>query len=319
MAEPVAVIAVCGHEAAYGRALDGVVDGGVSIVSSGRELFRSIAAHGRRNSETVVVPMTLGRDPELVADTARTLRAVPAGEWGSTVLAEPFGTSQHLVAWLRAAAGRVPEASALLLTAPSGDPFEDAELYRIAALVRRYGRNGIVEVAFTGGDPDPAEGIRRCRLLGARRVTLVPAAFALPDVPEAESVPVDRADPLIPASALRRVLGERVADARRRWREHGDDGVAAGLTAAENHGHSHTHPPGEGHGHGHGPGHSHEHSHGPGHSHGHDHSHDAGHSHEHSHDRDHDPGHPHAHGPGPLHTHHHPSAPGADRVVRSIA
>ncbi|WP_443050249.1 cobalamin biosynthesis protein CbiX [Streptomyces sp. NBC_00236] len=336
---------MCGHEAAYGRALDGVVDGGVSIVSSGRELFRSIAAHGRRNSETVVVPMTLGRDPELVADTARTLRAVPAGERGSTVLAEPFGTSQHLVAWLRAAAGRVPEASALLLTAPSGDPFEDAELYRIAALVRRYGRNGLVEVAFTGGDPDPAEGIRRCRLLGARRVTLVPAAFALPDVPEAGSVPVDRADPLIPASALRRVLGERVADARRRWREHGDDGVAAGLTAAENHGHSHTHPPGEGHEHGHGPGHSHDHSHDAGHSHGHDHSHEhshshghdhsheaghshehshdhsheAGHSHEHSHDRDHDPGHPHAHGPGPLHTHHHPSAPGADRVVRSIA
>lgn len=287
MADPVAVIAVCGHEAAHGRALDGVVDAGVSVVSSGRELFRSIAAHGRRNAETVVVPMTLGRDPELVADTARTLRAVPAGERGTTVLAEPFGTSQHLVAWLRAAAGRVPETSALLLTAPSGDPFEDAELYRIAALVRRYGRNGLVEVAFTGGDPDPAEGIRRCRLLGAQRVALVPAAFALPDVPEAETVAVDRAGPLIPASALRRVLGERVADALRRLHDHGDDGVAAGLTAAENHGHSHTHPPGEGHDHGH------------------------GHSHA--------PDHPHEHGPGPLHTHRHPSAPGADRVIRSIA
>ncbi|MGW6207862.1 cobalamin biosynthesis protein CbiX [Streptomyces sp. NPDC055089] len=312
MAE-LAVIAVCGHEAAYGRALDGVVDAGVSIVSSGRELFRSITAHGRRNTETVVVPMTLGRDPELVADTARTLRAVPAGERGTTVLAEPFGTSQHLVAWLRAAAGRVPETSALLVTAPSGDPFEDAELYWIAALVRRYGRSGLVEVAFTGGDPDPAEGIRRCRLLGAQRVAVVPAAFALPDVPEEGTVPVDLAGPLIPASALRRVLGERVADARRRWREHGDDGVAAGLTAAENHGHSHTHPPGEGHDHGHGhphdPGHPNEHSHG--------HSHDPGHEHGHSHE--HDPGHPHEHGPGPLHTHRHPSAPGADRVIRSIA
>lgn len=94
--------------------------------------------------------MTLGRDPELVADTARTLRAVPAAERGTTVLAEPFGTAQHLTGWLRAAAGRVPESCALLLTAPSGDPFEDAELYRIAALVRRYGRRGLVEVAFTG-------------------------------------------------------------------------------------------------------------------------------------------------------------------------
>nr|WSW65115.1 cobalamin biosynthesis protein CbiX [Streptomyces sp. NBC_00995] len=287
MAERVAVIAVCGHEAAYGRALDGVVDAGVTIVSSGRELFRSIAAHGRRNAETVVVPMTLGRNPELVADTARTLRAVPAGERGTTVLAEPFGTAQHLVAWLRAAAVRVPDTAALLVTAPAGDPFEDAELHRIAALVRRHGRSGLVEVAFTGGDPDPAEGVRRCRLLGAQRVVLLPAAFVLPEVPEAQPVPVDRAGPLIPASALRRVLGERVADARRRRREHGDDGIAAGLTAAENHGHSHTHPPGE--------------------------------DHEHAHGHPHDPGRPHEHGPGPLHTHHHPSAPGADRAIGSIA
>ncbi|MEU9206257.1 cobalamin biosynthesis protein CbiX [Streptomyces sp. NPDC048332] len=307
MAEPVAVIAVCGHEAAYGRALDGVVDAGISVVSSGRELFRSIAAHGRRNTETVVVPMTLGRNPELVADTARTLRAVPAGERGTTMLAEPFGTAQHLVAWLRAAAGRVPETSALLVTAPSGDPFEDAELYRIAALVRRYGRSGLVEVAFTGGDPDPADGVRRCGLLGAQRVALLPAAFALPDLPEAQTVPVDRAGPLIPASALRRVLGERVADARRRWREHGDDGVAAGLTAAANHGHSHTHPPGEGH----------DHSHDPGHRHEHGHSHDPGRDRRHGHP--HDPDHRQEHGPGPLHTHHHPSAPGADRVIGSIA
>ncbi|MFJ6436041.1 cobalamin biosynthesis protein CbiX [Streptomyces sp. NPDC091416] len=307
MAEPVAVIAVCGHEAAYGRALDGVVDAGISVVSSGRELFRSIAAHGRRNTETVVVPMTLGRNPELVADTARTLRAVPAGERGTTMLAEPFGTAQHLVAWLRAAAGRVPETSALLVTAPSGDPFEDAELYRIAALVRRYGRSGLVEVAFTGGDPDPADGVRRCGLLGAQRVALLPAAFALPDLPEAQTVPVDGAGPLIPASALRRVLGERVADARRRWREHGDDGVAAGLTAAANHGHSHTHPPGEGH----------DHSHDPGHRHEHGHSHDPGRDRRHGHP--HDPDHRQEHGPGPLHTHHHPSAPGADRVIGSIA
>ncbi|WP_405406647.1 sirohydrochlorin chelatase [Streptomyces sp. NBC_01104] len=280
MAEHCAVVAVCGHEAAHGRALDGVLDAGVDVVSNGRELFRSVTAHGRRGEETVVVPMTLGRDPELVADTARTLRAVPAAERGTTVLAEPFGTAQHLTGWLRAAAGRVPESCALLLTAPSGDPFEDAELYRIAALVRRYGRRGLVEVAFTGGDPDPAEGVRRCRLLGAERVTLLPAAFALPQVPEEGALPVEPAGPLVPASALRRVLAERVADAWRRWHEHGDDGIATGLTAAENHGHSHTHPPGE----------------------GHDHAH------------------PHEHGTGHPHPHHHPSAaPGADPVVRSIA
>ncbi|MFI6950081.1 cobalamin biosynthesis protein CbiX [Streptomyces sp. NPDC050422] len=334
MAEPVAVIAVCGHEAAYGRALDGVVDAGVSIVSSGRELFRSIAAHGRRGAETVVVPMTFGRDPELVADTARTLRAVPADERGTTVLAEPFGTAQHLVAWLRAAAGRVSADSALLVTAPSGDPFEDAELYRIAALVRRYGRHSLVEVAFAGGDPDPAEGVRRCRLLGAQRVTLLPAAFALADVPDVageEPVPVDVAGPLVPPSALRRVLGERVADARRRWNEHGDDGVSAGLAAADNHGHSHTHPPGEGHDHAHGhthpPGEGHDHAHGHTHppgqghdkGHGQAHTHTPDEAHDHGHHHPHEPDHPHEHGPGPLHTHHRPSAPDADPAIRSIA
>ncbi|MFF1924168.1 sirohydrochlorin chelatase [Streptomyces sp. NPDC058221] len=282
MAEGCGVIAVCGHEAAYGRALEGLVDPEVAVVPNGRELFRSISARLRRGEETVVVPMTLGRDPELVADTARTLRAVPGGERAPTVLAEPFGTAQHLVGWLRAAAGRVPEASALLVTAPSGDPFEDAELYRIAALVRRYGRHALVEVAFTGGDPGPAEGVRRCRLLGAERVMLLPAGFALPEEPEVtggDPLPVDRAGPLVSASSLRRVLAERVADARRRWREHGDDGIAAGLTAAENHGHSHTHPPGEGHDH----------------------------------------GHPHDHGTGHTHTHPHPSADGAGQVIRSIA
>ncbi|MEU8698934.1 cobalamin biosynthesis protein CbiX [Streptomyces sp. NPDC048680] len=290
MAERCAVIAVCGHEAAYGRALDGLVGPGVSVVPSGRELFRSISAHLRGGEETVVVPMTLGRDPELVADTARTLRAVPGGDRATAVLAEPFGTAQHLVGWLRAAAGRVPEASALLVTAPSGDPFEDAELYRIAALVRRYGRHALVEVAFTGGDPDPAEGVRRCGLLGAERVTLLPAGFAPPEVPEvtgAAGPPVVRAGPLVPASALRRVLAERVADARRRRREHGDDGIATGLTAADNHGHSHTHPPGEGHDH------DHHHGHGPG---------------------DH-----HDHAPGHTHTHQQPSADGAGQVIRSIA
>ncbi|MFJ2420344.1 sirohydrochlorin chelatase [Streptomyces brevispora] len=285
MAERFGVIAVCGREAAYGRALDGLVDPGVSVVRSGRELFRSVSAHLRRGEGAVVVPMTLGRDPELVADTARTLRAVPGGERAATVLAEPFGTAQHLVGWLRAAAGRVPEASALLVTAPSGDPFEDAELYRIAALVRRYGRHDLVEVAFTGGDPDPAEGVRRCRLLGAERVTLLPAGFAPPEAPEVSGtvrLPVVLAGPLVPASALRRVLAERVSDARRRWRERGDDGIATGLTAAESHGHSHTHPPGEGH----------DHSHGHGH---------------------------HDHGPGHTHTHQHPSADGAGQFIRSIA
>ncbi|MGC5341827.1 cobalamin biosynthesis protein CbiX [Streptomyces sp. DT171] len=269
MADHCRVIAACGHEAAHGAALRDLVGPEVAVVSSGRELFRTVAGLRRRGEEGCVIPMTLGRDPELVADTARTLRALPAADRSGVLLTEPFGTAQHLTGWLRAAAGRVSDTSALLVTAPAGDPFEDAELYRIAALVRRYGRHALVEVAFGGGDPDLTEGVRRCRLLGASRVTLLPAAFVRPDAPEVSSIRTEVAGPIVPPSALTRVLAERAADARRRWRRHGDDGVGAGLAAADHHGHNHTHPPGEGHdhGHGHGSGHGHSHSHAPGEDH----------------------------------------------------
>ncbi|MFJ4575446.1 sirohydrochlorin chelatase [Streptomyces sp. NPDC088846] len=261
MSDHCRVIAVCGHEAAHGEALRGLVDPAVIVVPSGRELYRSVAGLTRSGERGCVVPMTLGRDPELVADTARTLGALPTAERSGTVLARPFGTSQHLIGWLRAAAGRVPATSALLVTAPSGDPFDDAELYRVASLVRRHGRHSSVEVAFSGGDPDPAEGVRRCRLLGATRVVLVPAAFALPQVPDGSGAHVACAGPPVPPAALARVLAERVADAGRRWSERGDDGIATGLAAADGHGHSHTHPPGEEHDHVRGHGHPHPHQH----------------------------------------------------------
>ncbi|MEE1742727.1 cobalamin biosynthesis protein CbiX [Streptomyces sp. BE147] len=287
------VIAVCGHEAGHGRALADLKGRDVTVVPGGRELFRCLAELGRRGEESCVVPMTLGRDPELVADTARTLRALPAKDRAGTVLAGPFGTAQHLVGWLRAAAGRVPASDALLVTAPSGDPFEDAELYRVASLVRRHGNHPLVEVAFTGGDPDPAQGVRRCLLLGAARVVVLPAAFAVPGVPEVPGAQVTVAGPPVPRSALLRVLAERVSDALRR-REHGDDGIAAGLGAADHHGHHHTHPPGEGHEHGPALGHSHGHVHVPAHGGGrHDDSHE--------------------------HPHQHPHAPGAGHVLRSSA
>ncbi|MFF2327375.1 MULTISPECIES: sirohydrochlorin chelatase [unclassified Streptomyces] len=281
MSDRFRVIAVCGHEAAHGAALQGLVDSAVTVVPSGRALYRCVAGLRRGGEKGCVVPMTLGRDPELVAETARTLRALPAAERPGTVLAEPFGTSQHLIGWLRAAAGRTPDESALLITAPSGDPFDDAELYRVASLVRRYGSHPLVEVAFSGGDPDPIAGVRRCRLLGAARVVLLPAAFARPEVPDVPGTQVEGAGPLVSPAAVARVLAERVQDARRRWRERGDDGIAAGLTAADDHGHSHTHPPGEGHDHG----------------------------------RGHGPLHPHQH----QHPHPHPHAGGAGRMIRSTA
>ncbi|WP_326696954.1 cobalamin biosynthesis protein CbiX [Streptomyces sp. NBC_01754] len=249
MADLRRVVAVYGHEAEDGEALRDLAGPEALVVPGGRELIRALARLRRSGEEACVVPMTLGRDPELVADTARTLRALPAAQTSGTLLAEPFATARHLIAWLRAAANRAPETSALLVTAPAGGPFDDAELYRIARLVHGYDSRRPVEVAFTGGDPDPAEGVRRCALLGASRVTLLPAGFHLPEVPGVPGVEVTSAGPTVSRAALARVLAERVADAGLRWSRRRDDGVGAGLTAADDHGHSHTHPPGEGHDH----------------------------------------------------------------------
>ncbi|NEE43597.1 cobalamin biosynthesis protein CbiX, partial [Streptomyces sp. SID8455] len=161
------VIAVGGHESDGAAALAGVLGPEVTRVGGGRELVREVRSARAAGERVCVVPMTLGRDPSLVADAARTLLALDAGERAGTLLAEPFGTTAHLVGWLRTLANRVPDDRALLVTAPSGDPFSDADLFRTARLVGQYGRHRVVEVALLGGAPDLAEGVWRCRALGA--------------------------------------------------------------------------------------------------------------------------------------------------------
>ncbi|MEU2875682.1 cobalamin biosynthesis protein CbiX [Streptomyces sp. NPDC007070] len=239
------VVAVGGHESDGGRALRGLLDGldgSVSSVARGRELFRCVSAARARQEPVCVVPMTLGRDPELVADTARTLLALPSQERAGTVLAGPFGTADHLIGWVRAAAARVAGDKALLVTAPSGGPLPDADLFRIARLVRQYGRHRTVEVALIGGEPDPAEGVRRCRALGEQRVVLLPAAWATPRSPDPERCEVG--GPLLSAAAVAGVLSTRVRDAWERYDGLGDDGLSLGLAAAHTHTHVHSHAQG---------------------------------------------------------------------------
>ncbi|MGW4805491.1 cobalamin biosynthesis protein CbiX, partial [Kitasatospora sp. NPDC004272] len=215
------VLAVCGYESGHGSALRHLAGPDTTVVTSGRELYRALAARPARQ-DTAVVPMTLGRDPELVADTARTVRALPPEAHradpsaGVLAVADPFGDAGHLTGWLRAAAATVPDAAALLLTAPGGDPYQDAELYRVAHLVRRYGRHRLVECALTGGDPDPAEAVRRCALLGARQVAVLPASFLPPAGPDAPAgTTVLDAGPLLGPAATAAVLSARAAAALR--------------------------------------------------------------------------------------------------------
>ncbi|PTR21851.1 hypothetical protein C8K36_11317 [Rhodococcus sp. OK519] len=247
------VILVCGHECpdpAYLRRIDPKW----IVVAGGRALTEAIDAVRVGSSAPVcVVPMTLGRDPGLVADAAR------AASWARresdsppVMLARPLGESDHLVGWLR---GRAVAAStdALLISAPAGSPFEDAELFRIARLVRQFGPVGLVEVALLGGDPDLADGIDRCRRLGAAEITVVPAWLGLP----ARHGVVD-GGPLLGDAALRGVVEARVTDALH-LAGHGNDGIDHGLGAEHGQGFAHSHGPGPGIGHAHGHGHGHTH------------------------------------------------------------
>ncbi|WTW99470.1 cobalamin biosynthesis protein CbiX [Streptomycetaceae bacterium NBC_01309] len=247
-----AVVGVGGHESADGTALPAAFGTRFAAVRCGRELHQCVSALLRGTDGRVcVVPMTLGRDPRLVADTARTLLALPADARERVVLAEQFGTTEHLTGWLRAAASRVPAEHALLVTAPAGDAYDDAELFCVARLVWQYGRHRIVEVALVGGDPDPVRGAERCLALGAAHVAPLSASFVPPGLPDAL--------PLLSPAAAAQVLRARVDTALRRARSTGDDGIAAALRAADHHGTSHSHDDGHEHGHEHSHGHEHEH------------------------------------------------------------
>ncbi|MCX5300985.1 cobalamin biosynthesis protein CbiX [Streptomyces sp. NBC_00193] len=272
--------------------LAGGHEGGAAAgaVHPGRPLAEAVRAGLAASSEPVcVVPMTLGRDPGLIADCARALRWLSREEEpGRLVLAPPFATVDHLTAWLRTAALKAvreaPDTSAVLVTAPAAGPFEDADLFRVARLVRQYGHHRWVEVAFDGGDPDLAEGAERCRRLGAGHVSLVRAAFAPPA--ELPSGVLDTG-PLLSDAAIAQVVRARSQEALHRL-AHGQDGVAEGLDAEHGHGYAHSHGPGGDHGHHHGhadpdahdtdPHHTHAHGEGHRHARGQGHGHPHGHS-----------------------------------------
>ncbi|MEV7023864.1 cobalamin biosynthesis protein CbiX [Kitasatospora sp. NPDC093558] len=256
------VVLAGGHESGHARDLAPLVEREPAVhaaAAPGRDLAAAVrSALAAGDGPVCVVPMTLGRDPKLVADSARALRWLAAGEArGRLALTAPFGAAEHLVGWLRAAASAGPELDpdgAILVTAPAAGPFEDAELFRIARLVRQYGHHRWVEVAFEGGDPDPAEGVERCRLLGARTVTVVPASFGRAVTQAQDDVRVG--GPLLRPSAIAGVVAARTATALHLL-GHGEDGIAAGLDAEHGHGYAHSHGPGGDHGHGHA--HSHKH------------------------------------------------------------
>lgn len=190
--------------------------------------------------------MTLGRDPRLVAESAKALRwaGAASGHPHRVVLTAAFATADHLIGWLRGAALRfehADEVRGLLIAAPTGGPFDDAELFRIARLVRQYGRHQLVEVALVGSDPDVMLGIERLARLGADRVGLLSAGFGrICWESDDNAAPVDDAGPLLGAAMIAQVVQARVSAALDGLAR-GQDGVVAGLHAEHGHGYAHSH------------------------------------------------------------------------------
>jgi sirohydrochlorin cobaltochelatase len=240
------VVIVGGHEGGGDVDVEPLVDQGPLLRASaaGRLLENAVQqALDNIDLPVCVVPMTLGRDPQLVADTARTLTWMTRGAAaGRVVMAEPFGNATLLTGWLRVAVTRVADpldtpGLAALLTAKAGNQFDDAELFRIAHLVRTRGGLPWVEVAFRDGDPDVAEGVKRCEQLGARQVVVVPADFG--PATDAPMAGVIDGGPLLTPSEISGMLATRIAAAMFAL-SRGDDGIAAGLDADHQHGHGGT-------------------------------------------------------------------------------
>jgi sirohydrochlorin cobaltochelatase len=264
------VVLVGGHESSDGRALQRIASASPATTASGtgRALERAVEAGLSRGDGLVVVPMTFGLNPTMVADAAKTLRWL-RDRGAAVALAAPFGQPDHLTAWLRTAANRAVRAScdALLVVAPHSNPFDEAELHRIAYLVRTNGPIREVDVAIAGDAAELDERIARLRALGARAVATVPAGFGSePSTAGALSV-----GPLMGDAAIARVIGDRVHAAQHAL-EDGDDGIDTGLLADHGHGYAHSHAFEESAGGADG-GHTHPHTHAHGHAPGHTHAH----------------------------------------------
>ncbi|MDQ2661706.1 MAG: cobalamin biosynthesis protein CbiX [Actinomycetota bacterium] len=263
----VRVLLVGGHESAAGAELARFAAPAqrMHVAAPGRGLHDSVSAALDAGESVVVVPMTFGRNPTMVADAAKTLKWLSARHPERIALAASFGQIDHLTAWLRTAANRARATdgdSALLIVAPHSDPFDEAELHRVAYLVSTHGALAEVAVAIADDSESVAASVSRLRRLGVRRIATVPAGFAL-TVPEADA---DYVGPLMSDAAVERVIRSRVRDALDALAI-GHDGIADGLAADHGHGYAHSHAFEESqrgaqpHAHAHPHSHAHSHSH----------------------------------------------------------
>lgn len=259
------LVLVGGHEAAGGSDLEifstRLPD--LVVTPPGRRLHAVVSsALSRPDAQVVVLPMTFGREPTMVADAAKTLRWLATGDAaGRVALAQPFGTLDHLIAWLRRAATVIATTSpgaGVVITARKSNPFDDAELHRVAHLVRTHGAGNEVEVACVATDADVAGSVVRLRLLGTPRAVIVPAGFARTFEADfsGDLAGASFYGPLMSENAVLQVISTRTRAAEHEL-SHGRDGIEEGLGADHGHGYAHSHAfeadtaPGHSHSHGH--------------------------------------------------------------------
>ncbi|SDC14355.1 hypothetical protein SAMN05216410_1265 [Sanguibacter gelidistatuariae] len=243
------IVLVAGHEAGGGADLDDYAAAltGAVVTGAGRQLHNVVTSIlGVAGTRVVVVPMTFGRNPTMVADAAKTLRWLADGDGrGRVALAASFGTLDHLTAWLRKAANETVARSpgaAVVLAARRANPFDDAELHRVAHLVRTHGAGNEVEVSCTNTGAAVAGTLERLRLLGWDEAVIVPAGFARTyDAELSGALGGARFyGPLMSENAVLNVITDRVRAADHDL-SHGRDGIAAGLEADHGHGYAHSH------------------------------------------------------------------------------
>jgi hypothetical protein len=239
------VVIVGGHEGGGEVSLEPLAELGLLLRAASPDELPDAVHQAAESADlpVCVVPMTLGRDPELVAGVARKLRGLTAGsDTGRIVLADAFADATLLTGWLRVAVNQAAaplDATnlAALLTANAANRYDDAELFRIAHLVKEQVDVPWVEVAFHGGDPDVAEGVDRCRNLGADQVVAIPADFG--PAMDAPTAGLLDGGPLLSPAAISGMLATRVDTAILKL-SRGDDGIAGGLDADHEHGHGGT-------------------------------------------------------------------------------
>lgn len=166
---------------AHLAAADVDVDGGFIELSAPtvHEAWSALATRGHRTMAAVpLVLVAAGHAKgDIPAALEREVRRDPATGF---VFGRPLGPhpvlQEILVRRIAATQGAIAEDTAVLLVGRgSTDPDANAEVCKVARLLQEGRPYAFVEPAFVSlAQPDVAQGLARCRALGARRVVVAP-------------------------------------------------------------------------------------------------------------------------------------------------